>query len=374
MQLLRSASQWAQVLRRTGSGVHRRAGSGNLENGMTPSVAVLFVFVTHGAVQGPAGDVVAACLRALPAGTRPISRTVAAAPTDAALAADAKAAAATAAVVVSWPDANLLGADVRAVVGLPDRARWIARAVTFSPGDQLPERVRALGLVIASVVQEGLPEPEAKRSGNQAVVRRALAPPPAPPAAQAGAPGAAAAEEVTAAAPAEDGTAWGIDARVTTAFERGTDGDDIIGGGVGLRRLLPRALFARLGLGFRLTERDVVLTGRSFNGMVGLGWSLPRFGPGGAFTLAVRLDLLAMRESVRVSQDRPLAVTEQAFWSGAVDALLEPGLGLSRATMLLAAVGLEERFTEATVVVPGRDDATLSRGRLVVELGILSRF
>ena len=50
------------------------------EDAMTPAAAVLFVFVTHGAARGPADDVVAACLRALPAGTRPVTQTAPEAP------------------------------------------------------------------------------------------------------------------------------------------------------------------------------------------------------------------------------------------------------------------------------------------------------
>ncbi|HVY38570.1 MAG TPA: hypothetical protein VHM31_11565, partial [Polyangia bacterium] len=123
---------------------------------MTPAAAVLFVFVIHGASRGPADDVVAACLRALPAGIRAVTQTAAEPPADDALAAGAKAAGAVAAVVVTWPAADLPRADVRGVVGLPDHARWTTRAVAFEPADQLPERARALGLVIASIVQEGL--------------------------------------------------------------------------------------------------------------------------------------------------------------------------------------------------------------------------
>ena len=327
---------------------------------MTAPVAVLFVFVTHGAVQAPAADVVTACLQALPAGTRATTRTAAEAPADAALLAEARAGAAVAAVVVSWTDAALRQADVRAAVGLPDRPRWVTRTVTFAAGDQLAERARALGLVIASVVEEGL-EP---------VVSPGPPPPPrAPPAAVAETPAAP-----IPVAPADDVGPWAVEAGVTTAFESGTDGDDVIGGTIALRRWLPGRLAPRAGLAFRLTDRDIPITSRSFSGSLGLGWASARFGRPHAFGLGARLDLLIMRKSVRVSQEQPLTASEQAFWSGALDLLAEVGVGLSRATTFLGGLGVEERFTEARVLVPGRIDATLPRERLILELGILSRF
>ena len=336
---------------------------------MTPAAVVLFVFVTHGVAQGPSGDVVAACLRALPAGVRPVSRTVAEAPPDAAVQADAAAAGAAAAVVVSWTGADLLSADVRAAVGLPDRPRWVIRRVTFGTGDQVPERARALGLVIASMVEESFESPPAPTpSAPPPPVARAAPPPASEPAASVQAPPFETTE------PGER-PRWAIDAMVATALERGTDGDDIIGGAIGLRRVLPFDLALRAGAAFRFTERDHPdITTRALGGSLGLAWAAPSFGRVRRFGLGARADGLLMRQSVRVSQDQAPAAGDRDYWSAGVDALAEVGLGLSPGTTLLAAAGLEELFTEAEVTVPGRFDTTLPRTRILLQVGVLSRF
>jgi hypothetical protein len=178
--------------------------------------------------------------------------------------------------------------------------------------------------------------------------------------------------------PAEPGEAgepprWAIDAVVTTALEQGTDGDDTIGGAIGVRRFLPLRLALRAGLAFRLTERDDPdITTRALGGSLGLAWAAASFGRPGHFGAGVRADGLFMRHSVRDSQAP--GAGDRIYWSAGVDALAEVGLGLSRGTMLMVAAGLEELFTEATVTVPGEDAATLPRARVLLELGVLARF
>ncbi|MFL5308457.1 MAG: hypothetical protein ACJ8F1_24815 [Polyangia bacterium] len=337
---------------------------------MTPAAAVLFVFVTHGAAGGPADDVVAACLRALPAGTRPLTQTAPEAPGDAVLVASATAAGAVAGVVVAWAAADLPRAEVRAVVGLPDHARWVSRTVTFAPADQLPERERALGLVIASIVQEGFASPpdRAPPRGHEppgalpldspAVVVAKAAPVPVTPVAEDG-----------------DRTAWwAVEAGVTTAYESGTDPDDTIGGTLAVRRFLLPHWALRLGAAFRLNQRDQPdVTGLALIGALGAGWLSPRFGPGGRFGAGARADLLVQQQTVRVS-GYPLVTGDQGYWSMGADVLAEFGVGLARGTMLLASAGLEEMFTEADVVVKGQDVATLRHARAVLQIGVLSRF
>lgn len=333
---------------------------------MTPAAAVLFLFVTHGASPAPADDVVAACLRALPSGVRAVTRAAPEVPPDATLQSDAAEAGAPAAVVVSWGGADLLSADVRAAVGLPERPRWVVRHVTFAPGDQLPERARALGLVIASIVEESFERPPP--ASAPAPVARATPPPAAEPA-----------ESVATAAPQPTGDAerprWAIEAAVTTALERGSDGDDVIGGAIALRRSLPLNLAARAGAGFRFTEEDTpAITVRSLGGSLGLAWASAGFGQAGRFAAGVRSDLLVWWQSVRVSQDQVPAGGDREYWSGAVDALVEVGRGLSAGTTLVGALGVEELFTEAQVTIQGRNAATLPRTRLLLQLGVLSRF
>jgi len=339
---------------------------------MTPAAAVLFVFVIHGASRQPADDVVAACMRALPPGTRAVTQTVAEPPADAAVAAGARAVGAVAAVVVTWPAADLPRADVRALAGLPDHPRWTARAVAFEPADQLPERARALGLVIASIVQEGL--------GSGAAPAARAPPPPVPPAPANPSPppsaGVTAAPEPMPAARDEGDLPglWAVEAAVASAYESGTDLDDAIGGALAVRRYLLANLAVRVGVAFRLTQRDLPdISGLALMSSVGVGWSSPRFGPAGRLGAGARVDLLAQHQSVRVSGDRMVS-GERAYWAAGADAMGEVGLILARGTMILLAAGVEELFTEADVVVARQVDATFHATRFVLQLGVLSRF
>ncbi len=311
----------------------------------------------------------AACLRALPAGTRPLTQTASEAPSDTGLTANATAVGAVAGVVVTWAAADLLTAEVRAVVGLPEHPRWVSRTVTFAPADQVPERERALGLVIASIVEQGF-APRVDR----APPRGREPPVPEPSGAESPAVAVAKATPSPNTTRPEDGDhpgRWAVEAGLTTAYESGTDADDTKGGTLAVRRFVLPSVSLRVGAAFRLNERDQPdVTGLALIGQLGAGWSGPRFGPGGRFEAGARADFLMQQQSVRVS----LVTGDRSYWSTGVDALAEFGVGLARGTMLLAAAGLEEMFTEADVVVNGRDVATLRHGRLVLQIGVLSRF
>ncbi|HSS39145.1 MAG TPA: hypothetical protein VLT58_10280 [Polyangia bacterium] len=339
---------------------------------MTPAAAVLFVFVTHGAARGPADDVVAACLRALPAGTRPVMQTAPEPPADAVLAANAAAAGAVAAVVVAWPAADLPMAEVRALVGLPEHGRWVSRSVVFAPADQVPERERALGLVIASIVQEGFAESSDRAPPRGPQVAIAEPPAPAPSPAEAVAETASVAE--SASVDADRTGPWALEAGVTTAYESGTDADDAFGGTLAVRRFVASNLALRAGAAFGLTQRDTPdVTGLGVIGALGAGWFSAPLGRGRRFAAGVRADLLVKHESVRVS-GYPLVSGDRTYWSAGADALGEVGLRLAHDTMLLVAAGLEEMFPEAEVVVGGVTVATLRHTRVVLQVGVLSRF
>ncbi len=301
---------------------------------MTPAAAVLFVFVTHGAARGPADDVVAACLRALPAGTRPITRTAPEAPADAALLADAAAAGAVAAVIVAWPAADLPMAEVRAVVGLPTRAQWVSRTVAFGPADQVPERERALGLVIASIVEEGFRRQRRPGAAQRPADAGRLSAGP-----RFGAPRWSRKPAPVPGAPAPDDgdrPAWAIEAGVTAAYESGTDADDMIGGTLAVRRFVAPNLALRVGAAFRVNQRDTPdVSGLGLIGALGVSWSSAPLGPGRRFNAGVRGDLLLQHQAVRVSGYR-MASGERSFWSLGADVLGEVGLRLARGTMLLA--------------------------------------
>jgi hypothetical protein len=63
---------------------------------------------------------------------------------------------AAAVVILSWHDASLLTTEVRVFVVSPQDGvtHWITRTIVFSARDLSSERGRALGLVIASVLDE----------------------------------------------------------------------------------------------------------------------------------------------------------------------------------------------------------------------------
>ena len=69
---------------------------------------------------------------------------------------DASKIGAAAAVIVSWHDATLLTTEVRVFVASPEDGvtHWITRTIVFSVARLPGERGRALGLVIASVLDE----------------------------------------------------------------------------------------------------------------------------------------------------------------------------------------------------------------------------
>jgi hypothetical protein len=343
---------------------------------MTPAAAVLFVFVTHGAGRGPIDDVVAASARALPPGARTIVQTTPAAPADPELIAAAVGAGAAAAVVVSWTDPALPSAQIRAVVGLPAHPRWAARTVAFSAADQLGERERALGLVIASIVEDAFEARPPDAASAAPVVRVA----PAIPARPAAAPPseAPAPAPPPAAAPArepEHPGRWALEVDVTTGFESGTDLDDMIGGSIGLRRFLDGSLALRAGIVFQVTAHDYPdITTQTRGGSLGLGWSTGLFGRPARLRGGVRADLMVLYQSVHVSPADGATITDRSYWTAAGDLLVELTLGLSRGTSLLLAGGLEEKSTRADLEIAGQDAATLPRTGARIELGVLSRF
>ncbi len=330
---------------------------------MNAATVVLFIFVNHGPTSRPPDGVVSACVRALPDGARAVVRTASETPPDEAVVNSAAASGAGAAVVVSWDDAGQLGAHVRVATGLPAHVRWESRPISFDAADQLAERERALGLVIASILDAGL-EPAAAPRAAPPSARPPPVPPPAPET-----------ERRVVAGPEPPLPGWAIEAEVTTAFESGNDLDDTIGGAIGVRRALSQSLAMRAGLAFRLTEWDGLdVRTRTVVGSVGLAWTARSHARPGSVGFGVRADFLAARESVLYSGRAAGAGEEQSFSSLGADLLAEVGFGLSRDTALLAGFGGEMLFTAADLVVDETPAATLHRGRLLLLLGILSRF
>lgn len=333
---------------------------------MTTATVVLFIFLSHHPTGASPDNVVTACVHALADGGRPVVRETAEAPPDEAVAAEAASVGAASAVVVAWEDANLLAAQIRVLTGGGARARWSWRRISFERADQVAERDRALGLVIASMIEDGFDV-------------RVAARPPAEPAA--GARGAVAAAptadaERSAVAPAAPTPPrWTLEADAVTAFEAGADLVDAIGGGIGLRRLLPHNLAARAGLTFRLTEPDdTAFRTRAVLGALGVVWVVRDYRRRGAVGFGIRADLLLMRESVHHSMASAHGADHQAFWSPGADLFAEGQIGLSAETALFMALGGETMFTEAEVVVGQTLVASLPRNQLLLRVGILARF
>jgi hypothetical protein len=329
---------------------------------MSAATVVLFIFVSHGPTARPPDGVVAACVRALPDGMKPVVRAAPETPADEAVAADLVAVGATAAVVVTREDATVNAAEIRVLTGWPSHARWQSRRIFFDLGDQLAERDRALGLVIASMIQEGLEAGVAVSPPPPPVVQPApIAPPPA-------------SVQSRAVLPEHAGPRWALEADVITAYESGTDLDDTIGGAVGLRRALPYNLSVRAGLMFRVTERDEHVRTSMQMAALGLAWAARRAEKPWALGFGLRADLLAIRESVRYADDGVGGADEQSFRSFGADLVAEASLGLSPETALLLGVGGEATFTAADLRVGEELAATLPRYRLVMQLGVLARF
>jgi len=311
----------------------------------------------------------------MPAGAKSVVRVAPAAPPDNQVVGDAAKIGAAAAVIVSWRDASLLTTDVRMFVAAPENgaSQWMARTIVFSARDLPAERGRALGLVIASALDESW--------GIVPVAARAEPPPPVPkPAKQAGkleqpvqavavAAGPAPLEPL--AAPAR----WALEADVMTAAGHWGDADDSIGGTIGLRRSLSTHWAGRAGLGFRVADVDGAdATARTVVGAAGVVWMSAAFERSHVFSFGGRADLLLAHASVQRGEGGQNSTGTEGYWSLGGDLLAQVSYGLSPGTALLAGAGLEELFTAADVYVAGEPAATIPHTQLLLELGVLSRF
>ncbi len=308
----------------------------------------------------------------MPAGAKSLVRVAAAVPPDVEVAGDAAKIGAAAAVILSWHDASLLTTEARVFVAAPEDgvSHWIARTIVFSARDLPAERGRALGLVIASVLDESwgiapvarveplapvVPQPrEAAKLAEQPV---SVATHPEP-------------VESAAALPR-----WALEANVTTAFAHAGDGDDSIGGMIGLRRSVSTRCAVRAGLGFRVADVDGAdATARTVLGAIGAVWMSSGLERPHAFGFGARADLLGVHQAVQRSEGGQNSSRTEDYWSLGGDLLAQVGYGLSPGTALLVGAGVETLLTEADVYVGGEPAATIPRTQMVLELGVLSRF
>jgi opacity protein-like surface antigen len=330
-----------------------------------PIVLLIAVATTPDGVAA-ANEAAAACVHALPAGARAIVRTVAAAPADAEVVSSAAAAGATATVVVTWRAADLLVSDVRvrATSTADGQPRQTDRTIVFSARDLPGERGRALGLVIASILDEDW-GPGGATPG--------AAPAASPPGAAVVDNEVPAALAASRAARPEAAARWALEANVITAVDQQEDFDDSIGGMIALRRALGAHLALRAGVGFRVAELDGVnATARTTLGALGVAWASSGFAEGRRLGFGARADLLGVRQSIR-SQGTEADDSEEQ-WTVGADLLGQLGLGLSSGTSLLCSAGVEGFLTGAKLDIDTGPPATIPRVRAVFELGILARF
>lgn len=317
-------------------------------------------------------DAASACLETMPVGAKSVVRVAPSVPPDADVVDDASKIGAAAVVILSWHGTTLLTTDVRMFVASPDDgvSHWITRTIIFSARDRPAERGRALGLVIASVLDESWGLAPAARVEQPAPI----ASPPREPEKLEDRPLSVAPRGE----PFESGEVaprWALEASVTTAVEHWADVDDSIGGMIGLRHSLTSRWTLRTGLSFRVADIDGAnATGRTVLGAVGVAWRAAGSERPQAFNFGARFDLLGVHEAIQHAEAGPGVSRTEGYWSMGADLLAQVGYGLSPGTALLVGAGVEEIATEAQVDVAGEPSATIPHTRLVLELGVLSRF
>jgi opacity protein-like surface antigen len=344
---------------------------------VTPPLVLLIAVTTNPGAISMARDAATACLEALPAGAKSAVRVAPAASPDVDVVGDAAKIGAAAAVILSWHDASLLTTEVRVFVASPEDgvSHWMARTMVFSARDLPAERGRALGLVIASVLDASWGIAPVDRSPPPTA---AVTPPKAAPKTQ---PPAQPVEPVSVAnqpGAMESGEApprWALEADVTTATGHWGDVDDSIGGMVALRRSLSTRWALRAGLGFRVADVDGAdATARTVVGAAGLVWMSAGFERSHTFGYGARANLLVAHASVQRGDGSSSSSQTESYWSLGGDLLGQVGYGLSPGTALLAGVGVEELLTAGDIYVGGQPAATIPHTQLVLEVGVLSRF
>jgi hypothetical protein len=308
----------------------------------------------------------------MPAGAKSLVRAAPAVPQDVDVAGDASKVGAAAVVIVSWHGASLLTTEVRVFVASPEDgdSHWIARTIVFSARDLPAERGRALGLVIASVLDESWGIGPAERVEQPAP----LAPPLREVRKLAEEPVVVTARPAPVESP-EAPPRWALEANVTTATGHWDDVDDSIGGMIGLRRSISARWALRAGLGFRVADVDGAgSTARTVLGAAGVAWMSSRLERPHALAFGARADLLGVHEVIQRDDGGQNGSRTEGYWSLGGDLLAQLGYGLSPGTALLVGGGVEESTTEADIYVAGQAAATIPHTQLVLELGVLSRF
>jgi hypothetical protein len=266
---------------------------------------------------------------------------------------------ATIAAQVTWldPQRSQARLDVVSVDGTFSRTSTVA----FDASDPLPERGRALGLILAALVA-----PE-----KQALVAKAQAQAQTPAASEPAAVAIASPPPAPAPAPPRR---FALDAAAGGGFAIGGSGSGA-GGAIGLR-WQPRASVAlRVGAQARFGEVGVAhATGLDLGAAAGLVLFLVPPADTRRFALALRADALLLYESLtHLSSDDPEPVRSGRFVPGAA-ALAEAEWALSPTLALSVGAGAEVAFGRTDIFVRQEKVADLAPLRLLAQAGLVARF
>jgi len=285
-----------------------------------------------------------------------------------------KAASATAVARLTWVDARRSRANLEVHILANDRR--LTETLTFEATDPLPERGRAIGLVLAALLA-----PERGRPGDEA---RASSPPersaPAePPAATAANPPAtaaavAAASSAPSATSSTGGPSWFLDAAAEGGIAVGGAGSGW-GGALGLGRRLTDRLDWRVGARARFGEVAQADASILSAGLAaGLGFTVRRAAERERLELDLRLDALLLYETLsHFSSDDTDEVRRGRLLPGAsltagARYLLGPG-----AAVFIGA-GPEVVFGRTDVVVHLQKVAEVAPLRLSIQGGLRMTF
>jgi hypothetical protein len=264
--------------------------------------------------------------------------------------------------VVAWSDRQR-----RVTIHFSNReGRATDREIRFDPYDAPAERGRTVGFALASMVPaSAFDERAAPKTTAPAAAPLALAPTGSAPADP------AAPNEAPPTLPRPNGMALDAAAVATTALEGFGGG---LGGAFAFRLPLVGATGARVALGARTGEvGPAQATSRTLSGAVGLTWQ-PWLDARRRWAAGARIDALVLhQELTHLSDDDPSGVSLARFVPGA-DAALEGAFRFADRALVVVAVGSEVALGKTSVVVRGREVASLSPVRLFGEMGLRVSF
>jgi hypothetical protein len=267
---------------------------------------------------------------------------------------------ATAVARISWLNERRLEARVEVITTATGASA--AQTLTFDASDPVEERGRALGLVLAAML-----DPEAAARRDPAAARRDAS------ATEVRMP----APAVVSAPPAEPvapARRWALDAAAEGGVALGGAGSGV-GGAIGLRWLPTRRLGGRVGVRARFGEvGEAQAASLALSIAAGGVLSIIEAAEGRRFGLAMRLDALLLYESLsHLSADDPEPVRRGRLLPGAA-LLAEAHWSLSPTLALLLAAGPEVAFGRTRVLVRQAEVAELAPIRVAVQGGLVARF